>query len=49
MKECLLCKRDMKKCKDTFGNGCIDNIYIHFLNWNNLANQSIKKKSYIIV
>ncbi len=27
MKECLLCKRDMKKCKDTFGNGCINNIY----------------------
>lgn len=27
MKECLLCKKDMKKSKDTFGNGCIKNIY----------------------
>ena len=27
MHECLLCKRDMKTSKDTFGNGCIRNIY----------------------
>lgn len=27
MHECLLCKRDMKKSKDVFGNGCIRNIY----------------------
>lgn len=28
MHECLLCKRDMKTSKDTFGNGCIRNIYL---------------------
>lgn len=27
MHECLLCKRDMKTSKDTFGNGCVKNIY----------------------
>ena len=27
MHECLLCGRDMKTSKDTFGNGCIRNIY----------------------
>ena len=27
MHECLLCKRDMKTSNDTFGNGCIKNIY----------------------
>lgn len=27
MHECLLCKRDMKTSKDTFGNGCVRNIY----------------------
>lgn len=27
MNECLLCKRDMKTSKDTFGNGCVKNIY----------------------
>lgn len=27
MHECLLCKRDMKVANDTFGNGCIRNIY----------------------
>ncbi|MBR3697794.1 MAG: hypothetical protein IKM97_06040 [Clostridia bacterium] len=27
MHECLLCKRDMKTSNDTFGNGCIRNIY----------------------
>lgn len=27
MHECLLCNRDMKISKDTFGNGCIKNIY----------------------
>ena len=31
MHECLLCKRDMKVSKDTFGNGCVRNIY-SFLN-----------------
>lgn len=28
MHECLLCNRDMKISKDTFGNGCIKNILI---------------------
>lgn len=27
MKECLLCKNNMKKCKNNFGDGCIDSIY----------------------
>lgn len=27
MHECLLCSRDMKTSKDTFGNGCVRNIY----------------------
>ena len=27
MHECLLCNRDMKTSKDTFGNGCVRNIY----------------------
>ncbi len=27
MHECLLCERDMKKSKNEFGNGCINNIY----------------------
>ncbi len=27
MNECLLCKRDMKASKDTFGKGCVRNIY----------------------
>ena len=27
MKECLLCKRDMKTSKSLFGNGCIKSIY----------------------
>lgn len=27
MHECLLCKRDMKISNNTFGNGCIRNIY----------------------
>ena len=27
MHECLLCKRNMKTSKDTFGNGCVRNIY----------------------
>ena len=27
MKECLLCKKDMKAAKTLFGNGCIKNIY----------------------
>ncbi len=31
MHECLLCERDMKKSKSTFGNGCINNIFT-FLN-----------------
>lgn len=31
MHECMLCERDMKKCKNRFGSGCINNIY-NFLN-----------------
>ena len=27
MHECLLCERDMKKSSNTFGNGCVNNIY----------------------
>lgn len=27
MHECMLCERDMKKCKNRFGSGCINNIY----------------------
>lgn len=27
MQECLLCKRDMKKTNNQFGNGCLNNIY----------------------
>ena len=31
MHECMLCQRDMKKSKNQFGNGCINNIF-EFLN-----------------
>lgn len=31
MHECILCERDMKKSKDTFGSGCTNNIF-EFLN-----------------
>lgn len=27
MRECLLCKKDMKTAKTLFGNGCIKKIY----------------------
>lgn len=27
MHECLLCERDMKKSKTTFGSGCINHIF----------------------
>jgi len=27
MRECLLCEKDMSKSKNTFGNGCINNMF----------------------
>ena len=43
MHECLLCKRDMSKVKDTFGKGCINNIY-KFLNINAAVKLKNKEK-----
>ena len=43
MHECLLCKRDMSKAKDTFGKGCINNIY-KFLNINAAVKLKNKEK-----
>lgn len=43
MHECLLCKRDMSKAKDTFGKGCINNIY-KFLNINTAVKLKNKEK-----
>ena len=43
MNECLLCKRDMSKAKDTFGKGCINNIY-KFLNINTAVKIKNKEK-----
>lgn len=43
MKECLLCERDMSVSKDTFGKGCIKNIY-KFLNLKEPKKQKLREK-----
>lgn len=43
MNECMLCKRNMKKSKNQFGNGCINNIF-DFLNMNKPARGKNKEQ-----